>query len=175
MTRTDWATLGSSIAAAIAAIAAWAAVIQSSRWQRRQRAPELNIQVSEILGSNVEIRVRIENSGGGFARQAYFWVREGPAVCASGVPPHGSLGAGQGVTVRPHMSRVGQPYVEAVVWCHFGRRIHAWDAGGRHKSWILNALWRKISRINDEGIVRRFYRDAPPVERWNLRSFTFEN
>jgi hypothetical protein len=167
----ETAAVISATASAVAALAAWAAVAHAVRWQRRAREPWLVISVSHFVGEG-RIRVRIENTGGGAGQLASFWVREGRYVCASGVPSAGVLGPGERVQLRPEMLWGGSKYVEAVVIGRFGRWIHAWDAGSRHKKWLLNRAWRKLRPVSDEAIVHRFYPDAPPIDQ--LRPVTFE-
>jgi hypothetical protein len=169
----ETAAVVSAFASAVAALAAWAAVAQAVRWQRRQREPWLTIDVSEMLGSGL-IRVRIENTGGGVAQAAVFWVREGSEVCSSGIPPSGSLSPGGHIDFRPDLTPSESRLAEAVVICRFGRWIHAWDAAGRHKKWLLNAAWRKLRKSSNEVIVHRFYPHAPLIDQLRLVGFTIE-
>jgi hypothetical protein len=168
------AAVASATASAVAALAAWAAVAQASRWQRRQREPWLHIQVSEMMGpAQRVIRVRIDNSGAGIAQEALLWVREGPNAVASGVPPHGSIAPGHGVTLNTGLAPVAARSAEAVVVCRSGPRIHAWDAGGRHKSWRLNR-WAFPRPGSTERIIHRFYPHAPPIDELTLVGYELE-
>jgi hypothetical protein len=105
MTTGDEAAIAAAGAAAVAAVASWASVLQSARLQRRTLEPRLHIQVSEVMQRDAQnqIQVRVENTGGGFAQEVWFYVREGGAVCMSGLPPYGSLGPGQGVTIMTEL------------------------------------------------------------------------
>jgi hypothetical protein len=156
----DHAAVASAIASAVAALAAWAAVLQASRWQRRQRLPWLHIEVAEGLDTGT-VRLRIENGGGGIARGVWFWVREGSQAVVSGLPPHGLLAAGKGVSIATRLQATGRD-AEAVVICRSGPRIHAWDAAGRHKKWRLN-WWAFPKPGSNQTIVNRFYPHAPDI------------
>jgi hypothetical protein len=169
---TEKAAVVSAIASAIAAVAAWAAVLQSTRWQRRQREPWLHVQVSQLLDLQ-RIRVRIDNSGGGIAQEAAFWVREGGAAATSGIPPHGSIAPGKGVTLMTGLQPTGDRFAEAVVICRSGPRVHAWDAAGRHKSWRLNR-WAFRKPGSNEQIVHRFYPQAPSIHTLRLAGYDVE-
>jgi hypothetical protein len=164
MSTAEKAAVASAIASAVAAVAAWAAVRQAGRWQRRQLEPLLNIQVSEVIDVGF-IRIRVENTGGGFAREARLWVRQDPYACYTGVPPHGSVGPGAGVTLSTTMPPT-KADVQGVVICRYGPRLFAWDVVGRHKRWRFNrwALWQPSS---DANAVRRFYADTRRSRRFS--------
>jgi hypothetical protein len=168
---TDNATLAATCAAAVAAIASWAAVWQAGRWQRRQREPWLHIQVSQDLGSG-RIGVRVDNAGGGIAQEAVFWVCEGAHACTTGLPPYGSLAPGRSVSMLTRLQATpGTHHSFAAVICRSGPRIHAWDAGNRHKSWRLNK-WAFPKPGSSEAIVHRFYPDTPAIEDLRLVGYT---
>lgn len=129
----EWTTVISTVAAAIAALAAWATVYTERRWRRRAAEPLLTISVSQVidpLGGPASIRVAVENTGGGVAREAYVWVREGDTIATSGLPPTGSIGPGRRVIMKTGLSPVGRD-AEAVVVCYFDKYVLAWDAAAR--------------------------------------------
>jgi hypothetical protein len=168
----DWAAV-SATAAAIAALASWGAVMQTSRIQRRQLSPLLSIQAATIIDHG-NVRIHVENSGGAIALGVWFWVREGAEVCVGGLPPHGSLAPGHGVTVLSALTSGDSEYQEAVVICRSGPRLHAWDAGGRHKTWRLREPIRWLRKVSNETIVHRFYPQAPATEDLEMVRYELE-
>jgi hypothetical protein len=147
-------------AAAVAALASWASVAQSSRWQKRERQPELSIDLSQNLDTN-QIQIRVTNTGGGIAKGVNFWALEGSMICAGGLPPHATLAPGAGVTLSTSLIPVkGSRNVRAVVMCRGGDYMHAWTAAGIHRKWPLRTLGfdRKAPSFNDQ--VRELYPDV---------------
>jgi hypothetical protein len=91
----------------------------------------------------------------------------------SGVPPHGSLGPSQGVTLTTALTHLPRASAQAVVIYRSGPRIHAWDAGGRHKSWRLNK-WALRKPGSNATITRRFYPDARGIDQLTWVGYTVE-
>ncbi|MGI8479003.1 MAG: hypothetical protein ACR2M2_03975, partial [Gaiellaceae bacterium] len=74
---TDWPsvfTAVSAIAAAIAAMAAWATVYVEHRARARSREPALSITAVTLADEDYRDRITIENEGGGLAREVSFVV-----------------------------------------------------------------------------------------------------
>lgn len=84
----DWPTFftaTSAIAAAVAAIAAWATVFVEHRARARAREPLLSISVSGMfVDQGTRDRIVVENEGGGVARAVTFLVVSGRDACMEG-------------------------------------------------------------------------------------------
>jgi hypothetical protein len=177
-TTADKAAVASAMAAAIAAAASWVAVLQSSRLQRRSLEPRLHIQVSEQLvpGGQNRILVRVENTGGGFAHEVLFWVREGAHIAMGGLPPHGSLGPGKGSTVRTALQPVrGRTSAEALVIWKYGTKVYAQAGAPAHRKSWSRRKWAFWAPKNSEKIVRRFFKDVGSAEDWRLVPYELES
>ena len=162
-TTADKAAVATAATAAVAALASWASVLQVARLQRRALMPRLHIQVSEMVvrGGQNRIRARIENTGGGFAHEVWYWIREGGYVALSGLPPYGSLGHGQGSTIKTELQPVrDQRLAEAVVIWKYGTKVYAQSgAPAYRKSWSRRK-WAFWAPKNNEEVVGRFFKDA---------------
>lgn len=133
--------------------------------------PRLSIQVSVpiVAGGGGQIRVRVENTGGGFASEVWFWVHEGNFVALGGLPPHGALGPGKGSTVKTQLQPTkGQQFGEALVIWKYGKKLYAQAGAPAHnKSWSRRkwALW---APKNNEEVVQRFFPNAGDIRSWHL-------
>ena len=159
----DWPTVftaTSAVAAAVAAIAAWATVYVEHRARKRAREPALTISIAQSLDGGPE-RITVENEGGGVAREVNFLVISGPNVCFGGLPPTGTLGPGKRIVLAAgYPATMEHAPVVAAVICRFGPYMMAWDAAGRHERQHLD----RTSGISQHDMLRRFYPDVPPVD-----------
>lgn len=176
MSTADQAAIASAAAAAVAAVASWASVAQASRLQRRSIEPRLHIQVSIELDAapGKRVKVRVENSGGGFAQEALFYVREGSRACVGGLPPHGSLGAGQGVTLVTGLEPVGDK-VEALVTWKYGAKVYAQAGAPAHRKSWSRRKWAFWAPKTSAEIAHRFFPDAPPLDQLTPVAYKLES
>jgi hypothetical protein len=170
MTTADKAAIAATGIAAVAAVASWASVWQSSRFQRRALEPRVNVQASELLapsGDN-QIRLRIQNTGGGFAQEAMFWIKEGDHVAMGGVPPYGALAPGEGVTVSTDLRPANSHETHVLVIWRYGTRTYAQAGAPSHRKSWSRRKWAFWGPKSNQAIVSRFFPSAGPAASWKL-------
>jgi len=106
--------------------------------------------------------IHVRNGGGGVARSAQVYVREGGEALFTYLPPEGMLAPGE--AVRLHMPwRASTSYQSGVVICEDARgNLHAWTGGGAYKRWSSRRLRRRA--VSNLQAIRHFFPDTPDPE-----------
>jgi hypothetical protein len=163
----SWAAVAGAGLAAIAAAASWASVRQARRIFLANQMPDLELTILENLDTH-QIKIHVENHGGGAARRTRFCVVEGDNAAYGFLPPTTILRGGEGRTLRTPMVGVADRSAMGVVLCHDAAgRVRAWSVGGEEKRWSLFWPWNR--RLSDEKVFQRFYPGVDPFQRTMVR------
>lgn len=141
----DWAALGSAVMAAIAALAAWASVVQSRRLQLASVRPYLNGQLIQV-GSG-PINFAVQNAGAGPARGPGFCIIVGEEYVRGYAGPNmgGFFKPGDSRTVKTDFSggQATEPIGVLCCWDTAGN-FHVFDlATGKMRTWKRPRWWRR--------------------------------
>lgn len=121
-----------ALGAAGAAVAAWAAVYTETRARARDREPLLTIGLGRDLVHRDRVRITIDNSGGGLAREVGFLAEVDGRVCPGTIPPSGTLGRDRRIVLSTELRYRHSDTSRAVVTCNWDDYVLAWDKRGRH-------------------------------------------
>jgi hypothetical protein len=133
VTLTTWLQVAGTFIAATAALASWAAVVQSRRLIRDSRLASLHIEVSRVVGSgavNGTAAITILNAGNALATRVGFVVASGEAVAQASLPggflrPGDSASFGTDMRLSDDFQAVvytRSPDGDEYVWDHHGER-----------------------------------------------------
>lgn len=153
-------------AAAVAAIASWASVIQSRRVIRAAALPDLRAGVQYVQpglpSAKATLAIEIHNGGGGTARDVGLLVvcesQSAATSVASFLRPRESAYFGTNMTPSSASSRV----LGLLLWRDSSETIHAWSLDGRQQT-----LGGRRAAISLSEAWERFYPDRPlrPLKR----------
>jgi hypothetical protein len=147
----DIALIVGPIAAAIAALASWASVLQARRFAREASSPHLQIQMVVDSNSNT-IGAVISNAGGGAARGVGVYLTH-PPYYVHGAVGHGFLFPGETREVWTQIPAT-EAETDVLAFCRDKDSIpHYWNAKEEHRSFTD---WRGRPR---------YRRDIPAVFR----------
>jgi hypothetical protein len=127
-----------ALGAAAAAVAAWWAVHVETRARARDREPVLTIGLGRDPADRKRVRITIDNSGGGLAREVGFLAYVRNRVCVGVIPPSGTLGRDRRVILATELTYGSADISQAVVTCSWNDYLLAWDKRGQHHRIRLN-------------------------------------
>jgi hypothetical protein len=163
MHAAEAAQIASAAFTAVAAGASWAAVTQTRRQWRREREPELHLQITETRsGGQGRLELHIENSGG-MAKAVSYAAASDIEACLGFVGPNLMLQSGDGVTIWTHLTPrpEGVPVKGVVIaWDRSSRYAHAWSDSGEHKHW-RRRNWPTQRPKGGDWIFAQFFPDVP--------------
>jgi hypothetical protein len=140
----SWAVVASAGAAAVAALASWAAVNQTARQWRRSQRPELQVDVVVDAVSR-RMTVQAYNRGGGIAMRTVLFLIEKDMIHIATPHDHGAIRPAQMGQARSDiLQQESSKSVVAAALCNDALgRTHAWTATGKHKVWSRRKLRRR--------------------------------
>jgi hypothetical protein len=150
------ALVAGPIAAAIAALASWASVLQVRRLARESNAPHLQIQ-KVVDSPSGTIGVIVTNAGGGAARGAGIFLTH-PPFFIRGAIGHGFLYPGE---TRQVLTRIPATEAEtdALVFCRDKDSLpHYWNANEEHR---VFTTWRGRPKYRRD--IPAAFREFHPV------------
>jgi len=165
----DWAPAASAALAAVASGAAWKSALTTGRVAREARSPLLVMQPMFDPRTNA-FQLRIENVGGGVARQVFFYLAYGGTSTADLVPA-GFLRPGEGADFEVEAKHEPGVDAKAVVIANDAwGTMHAWRMDGKHRiysdnRWRLGGHrdWQPGATSGPTGVVWYFGRFYPEV------------
>jgi hypothetical protein len=143
----DWAPVASATLAAVAAAASWKSALTTNRAAREARWPLLVTQPMFDPGTS-DLQLRVENVGGGVARQVFFYLGFG-SVRTVGLVPTGFLRPGEGVSFVIDAKHDPNVDAKVVTICNDAWGVlHAWRIDGEHRTYQSRG-WRPIGSRRD--------------------------
>jgi hypothetical protein len=140
-------------AAAIAALASWASVLQARRISREAARPELVIQ--KVVDTETQtIGAIVTNTGSAPARGAGLYLSF-PPYKVNGPLGHGFMFPGDTRRVWTQIPAVGNVETDVLVLCRDNRSVpHYWNAAEKHvesKDWRRRPRYRKdLAKVFEE-------------------------
>lgn len=129
----DVVQVAAPVLAAVAASASWAAVWQSRKAFKTSLLPQLDGYWDN--DSDASVRLEIHNTGGGVARDPYFYVIGEDRVAEGRIVKTGPLRPGQKQRLSTDLPRLdaGSEIVGVLCCLDWAGRWHVWSWDGRHK------------------------------------------
>lgn len=153
----EWAQVGATAFAAVAAIASWVAVRQSRRAFEDTLLPRLVGVWKEPAASGGRVQLEIANTGNGFAYAASFYVISGSQYVRGRITETGLMLPQEVVHIGAQLPVIDTQTIIGVLFCEdLHGHWHVWSWAGKHRRPRIRLGWHVKSLDWERAIHTHF-------------------